>query len=44
MPSPIVTATIQAAGLSTVSNIFAQIIEARQQNVSTEYRLETILE
>ncbi|KAL4724690.1 hypothetical protein ACLX1H_008133 [Fusarium chlamydosporum] len=32
MPSPIVTATIQAAGLSTVSNIFAQIIEARQQN------------
>ncbi|KAH7182496.1 uncharacterized protein B0J16DRAFT_148872 [Fusarium flagelliforme] len=32
MPSPIVTATIQAAGLSTASNILAQIIEARQQN------------
>ncbi|KAF5017528.1 hypothetical protein F66182_10529 [Fusarium sp. NRRL 66182] len=32
MPSPIVAATLQAAGLSTVSNIFAQMIEARQQN------------
>jgi hypothetical protein len=34
MPSPIVTATVQAAALSTVSNLFAQMIEARQQNVS----------
>ncbi|CZR40973.1 uncharacterized protein FPRO_10562 [Fusarium proliferatum ET1] len=32
MPSPIVAATLQAAGLSTVSNILAQIIEARQQS------------
>ncbi|KIL95413.1 hypothetical protein FAVG1_00150 [Fusarium avenaceum] len=32
MPSPIVTATVQAAALSTVSNLFAQMIEARQQN------------
>ncbi|KAI1020101.1 hypothetical protein LB503_006284 [Fusarium chuoi] len=32
MPSPIVAATLQAAGLSTISNILAQIIEARQQN------------
>ncbi|KAF4995750.1 hypothetical protein FDECE_12699 [Fusarium decemcellulare] len=32
MPSPIVTATLQAAGLSTVSNLLAQLIEARQQN------------
>ncbi|KAM5345231.1 hypothetical protein ACJ41O_011093 [Fusarium nematophilum] len=31
MPSPIVTATLQAAGLSTASNLFAQLIEARQQ-------------
>jgi hypothetical protein len=37
MPSPIVTATIQAAGLSTASNILAQIIEARQQNVSSSH-------
>ncbi|KAJ3528814.1 hypothetical protein NM208_g10036 [Fusarium decemcellulare] len=34
MPSPIVAATLQAAGLSTVSNLLAQLIEARQQNVS----------
>ncbi|KAF4469898.1 integral membrane Mpv17 PMP22 family [Fusarium albosuccineum] len=32
MPSPIVAATLQAAGLSTVSNLLAQLIEARQQN------------
>ncbi|KAM0211280.1 hypothetical protein ACHAQD_010338 [Fusarium lateritium] len=32
MPSPIVTATVQAAALSTASNLFAQMIEARQQN------------
>ncbi|KAF4453353.1 hypothetical protein F53441_3949 [Fusarium austroafricanum] len=32
MPSPIVIATLQAAGLSTISNIFAQMIEARQQS------------
>ncbi|KAF4965457.1 hypothetical protein FSARC_6759 [Fusarium sarcochroum] len=32
MPSPIVTATLQAAGLSTASNILAQVIEARQEN------------
>ncbi|KAI6781651.1 integral membrane protein Mpv17 PMP22 family [Emericellopsis cladophorae] len=32
MPSPIVTATCQAAGLSTVSNLLAQIIEARQES------------
>ncbi|CEI68440.1 hypothetical protein FVEN_g5401 [Fusarium venenatum] len=32
MPSPIVAATVQAAGLSTVSNIMAQMIEARQGN------------
>ncbi|KAM5349445.1 hypothetical protein ACJ41O_005950 [Fusarium nematophilum] len=31
MPSPIITATLQAAGLSTASNLFAQLIEARQQ-------------
>lgn len=31
MPSPIVTATLQAATLSFFSNIFAQIIEARQE-------------
>ena len=37
MPSPIVTATIQAAGLSTASNILAQIIEARQQNVGSSH-------
>lgn len=34
MPSPIVAATVQAAGLSTASNIMAQMIEARQANVS----------
>ncbi|KAF5649293.1 integral membrane protein Mpv17 PMP22 family [Fusarium tjaetaba] len=32
MPSPIVAATLQAAGLSTISNILAQFIEARQQS------------
>ncbi|KAM0435894.1 hypothetical protein ACHAPT_002786 [Fusarium lateritium] len=32
MPSPIVTATLQAAALSTASNVLAQLIEARQQN------------
>ncbi|KAH7220793.1 hypothetical protein BKA60DRAFT_456621 [Fusarium oxysporum] len=32
MPSPIVAATLQAAGLSTISNLLAQMIEARQQN------------
>lgn len=34
MPSPIVAATLQAATLSTVSNVLAQLIDARQQNVS----------
>lgn len=38
MPSPIVTATIQAAALSTASNLFAQMIEARQQNVSLSWK------
>ncbi|RSL39750.1 hypothetical protein BHE90_004635 [Fusarium euwallaceae] len=32
MPSPIVAATLQAAALSTASNVLAQLIEARQQN------------
>lgn len=32
MPSPIVTATLQAAGLSLCSNILAQVIEARQED------------
>ncbi|CAM1503172.1 Fc.00g079480.m01.CDS01 [Cosmosporella sp. VM-42] len=32
MPSPIVSATLQAAALSTASNLLAQLIEARQQN------------
>lgn len=32
MPSPIVTATFQAAGLSTLSNILAQIISAYQKS------------
>ncbi|KPM40113.1 hypothetical protein AK830_g6455 [Neonectria ditissima] len=31
MPSPIVAATLQAAALSTVSNLFAQVILARQE-------------
>ena len=31
MPSPIVTATLQAATLSLFSNVLAQVIEARQQ-------------
>jgi len=31
MPSPIVAATLQAATLSTVSNLCAQVIEARQE-------------
>lgn len=34
MPSPIVAATLQAAALSSASNVLAQLIEARQQNVS----------
>ncbi|KAF4971871.1 hypothetical protein FZEAL_9728 [Fusarium zealandicum] len=33
MSSPIVSATLQAAGLSTASNIFAQLIEARQDHL-----------
>ncbi|KAJ4162804.1 hypothetical protein NW754_014222 [Fusarium falciforme] len=32
MPSPIVAATLQAAALSSASNVLAQLIEARQQN------------
>ncbi|KAJ4326313.1 hypothetical protein N0V84_003179 [Fusarium piperis] len=32
MPSPIVVATLQAAALSSASNVLAQLIEARQQN------------
>jgi hypothetical protein len=32
MPSPIVAATLQAAGLSTLSNILAQIINAYQKS------------
>lgn len=32
MPSPIVSATFQAAGLSTVSNICAQLIDAYQKS------------
>lgn len=35
MPSPIVAATLQAAGLSTASNLFAQLIQARQEKVRT---------
>ncbi|KAH6894525.1 hypothetical protein B0T10DRAFT_480668 [Thelonectria olida] len=31
MPSPIVAATLQAASLSTASNLFAQLIQARQE-------------
>ncbi|KAK7415588.1 hypothetical protein QQZ08_012304 [Neonectria magnoliae] len=31
MPSPVVAATLQAAALSTVSNLFAQVILARQE-------------
>lgn len=34
MPSPIVTATFQAAGLSTVSNICAQFIDAYQHSTA----------
>lgn len=34
MPSPIASATLQAAGLSTLSNLCAQVIEAYQENVS----------
>lgn len=33
MPSPIMTATFQAVGLSTASNIIAQFIEAYQGEV-----------
>lgn len=33
MPSPITNATLQAAALSTLSNLCAQVIEARQEQV-----------
>jgi hypothetical protein len=32
-PSPIVTATIQAAVITTISNLIAQAISAQQENV-----------
>jgi hypothetical protein len=33
MPSPIINATLQAAMLSTVSNLCAQVIEAYRNSV-----------
>ena len=37
MPSPIVTATIQAAVLSATSNVLAQVISAYRKDVGFSY-------
>lgn len=42
MPSPIVTATLQAATLSTASNVFAQMLEAREEKVRPPSRSLTL--
>lgn len=43
MPSPIVSATFQAAGLSTVSNICAQLIDAYQKSTPFAFDLAQLL-